>query len=891
MTTAPPPPRLGRWLLRLQALGDSRESVEADLAELYAARVSERGKTYAALRYYADVVSLRRYPRPTVLSADRRRRPFSDRARALLADVRQDVVYATRLGRRRPTFALVAMLSLAFGVGANTFVFSVINALVLRPLPVDQPARLVFVQPRDGITLSFPVYRDLRDRNDTLSGVIGYRQVPLSLDRQDMAARAWGYLVTGNYFDTLGLAPAAGRFFHQSEDQPPAPSPVAVLSYDCWMSRFAGDPGVVGATIRLNGQPYEVLGVAPRGFIGTELIYRPEVWVPMTMQPQIEARASWLDARRTQNTLVVGRLKPGVSRAQAESNLRVIAAALARENPQSDDGLDLVLSEPGLVGNALRTPVEAFTLGVLVLAGLTLLMACVNLAVVLTARGADRHRELAIRLSIGAGAGRLGRQLLTETLLLSCAGGAAGLAVATAAARALSAWRLPIELPVQFDVPVDARVFLFALGVSIAAGLLFGLAPARQAARTDPNGALKGLDPGVVTPRRWALRDLLVALQVALCVVLITGCLLALRGLQRAMTMPIGMELRGVMVVGFDVGLAGYDEAHGRDFERRALEAVRTLPGIDTAAYSDTLPLNIDQSSTSVLPEDRADIKASEAPRASRYRASPGFFRTMGIRMRQGRDIDARDSMDTPAVAVINETFAREILRTPTPVGRRFRYGWSGAWIEVVGVVEDGKYLSLDEPPRAAVFEAVAQHYTSTVTLVARTSMPPDRAVAAMRAAIGGLDPRLPLYEAGPVDATLAAVLLPSRVASVALGAFGVLALLLAVTGLHGVVTNAVASRQKEIGIRIAIGATPRQVIRLVLSRTLALLGIGAAAGALLVALTGRLLSSVVFDVSPGDPVVLTAVAASLIGVGALSCWAPVRRALGVNPTDALRTQ
>lgn len=890
MSIDPRPPRLARWLLRLQPLGDRRAEIESDLLELFHARAAERGRLQAAWRYYADVASLWRRPRAAG-HATVARATAGRRLAQVLADLRIDLLYATRLIRRQPAFAAVAIVSLACGVGANTLVFSVINALVLKPLPVDRPDELAFIQPTAGWNVSFPTYRDIRDRTETLAGVIAYRIAPMSLDRGTSAARAWGYLVSGNYFDVLGVRPAAGRFFHQSEDQPPVPSPIAVLSYESWQGRFAGDPAIVGATVHINGGAYEVIGVAPRGFVGTELFFRPEVWVPMTMQPQIEARSSYLDERMTKNTMALARVKTGTTLAAAAANLQAIAIALGHEHPKSDEGLRLGLSEPGLAGDVLRTPVKAFTLGVLTLAGLTLLMACVNLAVVLTASGADRRRELAIRLSIGAGAGRLRRQVLTETLLLGLTGGLAGLGLAFGAARALSAWRLPVELPIQLDVAADVRVFAFAFAISIGAGLLFGLAPARQASRTDPNAALKGLEVKSRARRRLAFRDVLVAVQVALCVLLLAACLLALRGLQEALTKPIGLQPRGVTIAGFDVGLAGYGEARGRDFERRALEAVQQLPGVEVAAYSDTLPLNIDQSSSHAVPDDRPNLPLPDMIGTSRYRVSPDFFRTLGIRVVQGREIGPGDTVGAPAVALVNEAFARQVFGTTNVVGRRFRYGWNDTWIEVVGLVESGKYLALNEAPHPAVFEAIVQNYSSTVILSVRSSLPPGDVVTATRGALARLDPRLPLYEAESLEAMLAFVLFPSRVASVALGTFGLLAFLLALTGLYGVVTNAVARRQREIGIRVAIGARPAQVIRLVVWRTISLLGVGAVAGGLLVLGAGRVLESIVYDVSPRDPWVLAGVGVMLVVVGTLSCWAPVRRALAVNPTDALRSQ
>jgi predicted permease len=809
----------------------------------------------------------------------------------LLSDLKADFVYATRLARREPAFACAAIGSLALGIGVNTLVFSVASGLVLRPLPVDRPDQLATVQNGGREAVSFPAYRDLRDRNATFAGIAGYRIAPMSLEHEGSTSRAWGYLATGNYFDVIGVHPAAGRFFRQDEDRPPAESPVAVISYDCWIGRFGGARSVVGSTVRLNGMPYTVLGVTPRGFVGTEVFYRPDVWVPMTMQPQIEARTSWLEARSVMDTLVVGRLRPGVSRPRAEADLTALSASIASEHPSTDEGLSFRLAEPGLLGDSLRTPIKAFSLGLLALATLVLLMACVNLAVMLTARGADRQRELAIRLSIGARRGRIVRQLLTETLLLAVVGGGVGLGTAAGAARALSAWRPPVDVPIQFDVTADVRVFAFALAVATAAGLLFGLAPALKASRTDAQAALKGLVPRS-GGRRWAMRDLLVAAQVAICFVLVAGCLLALRGLQSALTMPIGFRPEGLTMVGYDLGLAGYSAARGADFERRAVEVIRRVPGVDRAAFGDTIPLYLNQSNTSVAADDQPDLPASRRIGTARFDVSSQYFETMGTRILQGRGIDATDTARAPLVAVINETFAKRVFRTSAPLGRRFKDGGHGDdWVEVVGVAEDGKYQSLSEAPRPAVFEAIAQNYQATISLVARSSLPSDEVVAAIRRAFAGLDPTIALYETETVDDMLGVVLLPSRAAAIALGAFGVLAILLALTGLHGVVTNAVAKRQKEIGIRVAIGAQPAEILRLVLARTLLLLGAGTVAGLRLVLLRSKILGSIVYQASPRDPLVLVGVGACLATVGLLACWAPARHALRVSPVRALRSE
>lgn len=526
------------------------------------------------------------------------------------------------------------------------------------------------------------------------------------------------------------------------------------------------------------------------------------------------------------------------------------------------------------------------------LAGLVLLAACANLASVLAARGADRQRELAVRISIGASRGRIVRQLLTETLLLASVGGAAGCALAFVAARGLTAWHAPIDVPIQFDIPVDLRVLLFACATSAFAGVLFGLAPARQAAKTNPNGALKESDGPQAVGRGWPVRDVVVAVQVALCVVLVSACALSLRGLQQALTMSLGLDPQGVTIVGFDLGLAGYSKEAGAQFQRRVLDAVKQLPGVQSAAYSNSMPLSIDQSTNVIYPDDRPMLKASEVYTAHVYEVSPGFFQTLGIRREVGRDIDWHDGAGSPRVAVVNRAFAQKIMRTRDPLGRHFAWSWRVAEpTEIIGVVEDGKYESLTETAKPVVFEPILQRYNATTTVEVKSALPSEQVVAAVRQAIAALDPSLPLYQAGTVEQMLGFALFPSQAAAVALTAFGILALVLAATGIHGLVAYSVSRRKREIGIRIAIGASAGNVLRVVLGRIALLLGIGAAAGLLLAAAAGQLLSSIVYQASPRDPVVLGAVAATIVAVGALASWAPARRSLRTQPIEALRTE
>ena len=419
----------------------------------------------------------------------------SSRGVSALTALWQDIRYGFRVLRKSPALTSVAIISLALGIGANTTAFSVVNSLILRPLPFLNAKQLVFIQPGKGTTHSFPNYRDLRDRNDAFSGVAGYRVTVMGLDTGGSSQRIWSYLATGNYFEVLGAAPLLGRFFGPAEDRVRGGSLYAVLSYGCWQNRFGGDPGIVGRTIHLSGLAYSVLGVAAKDFQGTELFYWPDVWVPMSMQAQIES-FSWLDERASFNTMVFGRLKDGITWKEAEARLKPIAADLAKEHPRWNDGLQFKLARLGLVGDTIRGPLAAFTTGVLFLACLVLLAACANLASLVAARTADRHKELAVRMSLGAGRGRIARQLMTESVILACGGGLAAWALAVFLLRLLSQWRAPLDFPVQFNVEPDWRVFLFTCVVSVLSGLLFGLVPAQRAWRTDPNAALKGMPAG-----------------------------------------------------------------------------------------------------------------------------------------------------------------------------------------------------------------------------------------------------------------------------------------------------------------------------------------------------------------------------------------------------------
>jgi len=791
--------------------------------------------------------------------------------------------YALRMLMRSPGFTAVAVLTLALGIGANVAVFSVVNALILRPLPVERPSELAFLEnARYGPSQSFPNYRDLRDRNQTFAGLVGYRMAPMELETDRGAERIWGYLATGNYFDVLGVKPALGRFFHQNDDVHPGDSPYAVLSYGAWQARFGGDPAIVGKTIPINRLPYTVFGVAPPDFHGTELFYWPEVWVPMMMEPRIESQA-WLDERSTSNTFLLGRLKPNVSPAQAEVNLNTVAVELARQFPSENDGLHFKLTKPGLIGDLIGGPARTFWLGVLVLASLVLLAACTNLASMFTARAADRQRELAVRLAIGAGRGRVVRQVLTETLVLSLAGGGAGYLLASFLSSALSRWRAPMDFPVQWNVTVDWRVFLFALAGSIVAAGLFGSAPAWHASGTDPNATLRGLST-TWGRSRLAFRDVLVVIQVALCFVLVSASFLSLRGLQQAFKLNLGFEPQHVSTAAFELNLAGYSEERGRAFQRQALEAIKKLPGVESAAYSNSVPLSIDQSRTSLYPADKTDLRPSDRIGVVYYQVSPEFFAALGIKLLAGREFTWHDDSKSPPVAIINLALAKRAFHTENAVGKRF----PGSLVEVVGIAEDGKYESLTESQQPVVFWPILQRYNSTTTLEVKSSLPAAQMVSEVRSAMAKLDPEMPLYGAGGLEQMLGFAFLPTRAAAVALSAFGLLAIMLAATGIHGLVAYAVSRRTHEIGIRMAIGARPIQILRVILGKTAVLLFFGSLVGFVLALAAGRVITSIVYESQPRDPLVMFSVWCAIALLGLFASWSPARRATRVDPLIAL---
>ncbi len=810
--------------------------------------------------------------------------------------LRQDLILAFRRLRSSPGFTLAAVITLALGIGANTAIFTAVNALMFQPLPVERPQELVTLNARLALNTEFPVtsypdYLDYRDRNTVLSGLAGFRFAPANFSQGNSNnARMWVYQVTGNYFGVLGVKALRGRVLGHDDDVTRGGHPVAVITAECWQRRFAGDPNVVGRKIKINGMDYTIVGVAPPGFHGTEIVFTPEVFVPLAMQPQIEPGNGWLDCRQCRNLMVLGRLKPGVTMPQAQAELNALTAELGRQYPNSDAGITIVLSQAGLFGTYIRGTVRAFSAILMGVAGLVLLIACVNLASLLLARAADRRKDTAIRLALGAPRGRLVRQLLTESVVLSLAGGAAGFLLAQWLMELFTAWRPPIDVPVIPTLHMDTRVMLFAAVASVITGIIFGLAPALQSTRAELAPALKN-EAVAERLRRFALRDLLVTAQVAMSVVLIVASVLVVRSLQHALTLPLGFEPRHAASVSFDMTLQGYDHARIDELNRRLLDKVRSMPGIEAAGLTVGIPLSLHWENNGVLIEGKPMPKPADTPLAAVYQISPGYFRAAGTKLIRGRDFDDNDKRGATMVAIVNETFARQLLPGEDPIGKRFRYSQNGPWEQIVGVVEDGKYRSLGELPMYAEFLPIAQHTPEDETIVARSTLPEEDVAGMLRRAVNQLDPSMPVYDVGSVADQLGIVLFPARISAIILGAFGVLAIVLAATGVYGIMAYAVARRTREIGIRMALGASAPQVLRVVLSHTALLVGAGTVVGVALALAAGRLFAQILYGVSATDPFTYVLAIVAMAAVAFLACWFPARRAMNVDPVTALRTE
>ena len=804
----------------------------------------------------------------------------------------QDLRFGLRMLIKKPGFTVVAVLSLALGTGANTAIFSLVNTVMLRPLPIEKPQQLVALNnTAEGhafATFSYPNYKDFRDRNEVFSGLIAYRFQPLSLSHEGINERVWGFEVSGNYFEVLGVGAALGRVISSEDDLTPGGHPVAVMSYKCWQQRFGADQSIIGKEVIVNGRSYMIIGVAPQGFYGTEVVSAPDLWFPVAMQAQLEIGNSWLNDRRVEGVFVQGRLKPEVTTARAQTALNAIALQLEREYPDINEDKRVALSPPGLFGLAFRGPALGFAGLLMAIVGIVLLLACINLANLLLARAAERRREIAVRLALGASRFRLVRQLLTESLLLALAGGGLGLLPALWLLNLAMAFKVPINIPGAIDLRLDYRVFIFTVLLSIATGVLFGLLPALQATKTDLVPALKDEGSFGGGRRSW-LKSTLMVSQMALSLVLLVGGGLMLRALERAQTIDLGFDPQHAVEVAFDLRLQGYESGQAKEFQKRLLERVRALPGAQATGMADMVPVDLHFSRTGVFIEGQAVARTANAPTAMVNRVSPGYFQAMGTRLLQGRDFTEQDDEKAARVAIINETFARRFFPGEDPMGKRFSMGSPEATkTQVIGVVQDGKYAGLNEDPKPFVSRPLWQSSVGPTSVIVRTEDDPQRLIAAVRREVQEMDSHIPMSGATLVE-KLSLPKLPARIAASILGSFGLLALALAAIGIYGVISYAVSTRTHEIGIRMALGAQKADVLKLVMANGMALTLTGVALGLAAALVLTRLMKSLLFGVSATDPMTFTVASLLLAVVALVACYLPARRATRVDPMDALR--
>jgi predicted permease len=775
-------------------------------------------------------------------------------------------------------------------------VFAVLNALILRPLNVPNAQSLYTIErgAEKEQSTSYPDYLDLRDRNRGFDGLMAYILTQVGLDTGKNPTQAWGYEVTGNYFDALGIQPYLGRFFHDADEHGSNSAPYLVLSYAYWHAHFQDDRGVVGRQVLVNKHPFTILGVAPPEFNGTLLFFYPGFWTPMVQQEQVQGLSVLNNRGQRDIYMVLGHVKAGVTPAQAIADLNSVGAYLERNYPKDDANMTYSLARPSLAGDLLGPGVKGFMTGMTLLAGLILLAACANLGSLFAARAADRSREVALRLALGSSRKRILRGVFTEAILISIAGGALGLLGSIALLGELSRWQPFPEYPMHVPVQPDARVYLVALLLALVSGFLFGAVPVGQILRTNPYEVVKAGTLGIIagnSGRRITLKDVLLVVQIAICAVLVTSSLVAVRGLARSLHSNFGFEPRNAMLVDTTLGSAGYSGDRVPAMQRRMIDAVGTIPGVKPVGFIGQIPLGGGSATEDVFTDQTADLRTSNAAaNVVVYKISPEYFHAAGTSLLQGRDLTWQDDKSAPRVAVINKEFARRIFGSAAKAMGGYFKREDGTRVQVVGVVEDGKYFQLTEDQRVAVFFPFLQSPTGLTCLVVRSERDPQQLAGAIRSTLRNLDDSLPVNIQTWTEG-LGIALFPSHVATVALGVLGLMGAMLSITGIFGLAAYSVSKRLRELGIRMALGAQRKEVLLAALGRPLKLLAIGSAAGLLLGVLAARVLAFIVYEASPRDPLVLLGVVLAMSLLGFVATWIPAQRALAVDPLILLREE
>jgi predicted permease len=803
-----------------------------------------------------------------------------------MEDLLLDIRYALRVLWKSPAFTLVATLTLMLGIGANVLVFGVVNAVLLRPLDVSEPQNLYQIRLKPwasgkALTTSYPAFEDYRQRNTTFTGLAGYNGFTGGRLRWGNTVKnVSGYSVTGNYFEFLGVQPQLGRLIQSADERGPNSAPYMVLSDSLWRTAFNADPSVVGTSVRLGKNPFTIVGVAPARFHGTERFGWPEYWTPVVN----DFDANYLQDRKGRPLTVLGRLKPGVTPRRAAEDLSAIAAQLAKEYPTTDTGVPLRLVRPGLQGDA-RDVIRGFLYGVTGLTLLVLVAACANLASLFAARAADRNRELALRVALGASRWRLVRQLLTEAIMVSMLGGAAGLVSAILLLGALNRWQSPPYG--QVAVSVDTGVYFAALILTLVSGLLFGMIPARQVWQSSPLQAMKSGAVDSTPRRRLSLRDLLLGAQIAICTLLVTASFVAVRGMVRMLHAPLGFQPQGAMIAEMAASEEGDVPLERK--KKAMLEAVRSIPGVTATGTVSKVPFTGGLRGIPVFPPGTTEFTLSNSVlEPYGLTISPGYFEAAGTRLLSGRDVSWHDTAQAPYVAVVNATFARKMWGDAPAIGQHFIV--FEHLREVVGVVEDSKYNEIAESPPPAFYLPFSQYEQAHTTFVVRSQRAQNEMAAALERTLSGFAPDESIAVQSWRDA-MGGALFPARAAASALGVMGLLAAMLAVTGIFGMATYNVSRRMKELGIRVALGARTKHVMSVAVGRPIVLLGVGSSVGLLLGVFASRLLGQIVYQANPRDPVVIGGAVLTMALLGVAASTIPALRALAVDPSKLMREE
>jgi predicted permease len=824
----------------------------------------------------------------------------TNRRTNMIGDLWQDLRFGARMLLKRPGAAAIVVLSMALGIGANATIFSFVNELLLRPPAVEGAEELLEVwnhHRQRGSSffsysgLSYPQYEYYRDHNQVFSDMLALDGdgAYISWSRKGEGENILGQYVSGNFFSCLGVKAALGRTFAPEEDRTPGTHPAVVLSHAFWQERLGADPNVIGSTMTLNGFSFIVIGVAPKGFTGLLIGFMPDVWIPLMMGQQTRRDPELLTRRDSHWILGVGRLKPGLTLTQATADLNVLSRQFAQSYPKNNEMYEPAIFPATLLPGPVRGYVRVFSGLLMLIVALVLMIACANAASYLLAQATARRREIAVRSALGASRSRLVRQTLAESLLLAFLGGGLGWLLTKWTAPLLLSLTPP-TLPVRLAVSPDYRVFGFTLLVTLLAGLLFGLAPAWR--RIDLATSLKDETSGGGV-RKSRLRSLLVIGQVAICSLLLVGSGLCLRSLLHAQSIDIGFETDNRLIATLDLSSLGYSEDKGREFFDNLIERTRNIPGVESATLTSHLPLGAVSWTHTVNIEGHQPPSGDRGFGVNAMSVGPDYFKTMGTAVLRGREFTARDTKGAPGVVIINEEMARRFWPDRDPVGVSVTMG-SGKEerrFEIVGVVKSGKYRSLGEQPRHFLYHPILQGYYARSTLVAKTSGASVSLLAAVRREMGGLDPNVAPTEIGTLQEHLAIALFPARISGILLSVFGLLALVLALVGLSGLIAYSVSQRAREIGIRMALGAGTRDVLKLVIGEGMLLTLIGMAIGLAAALWLTRFLSDLLYGVSAVDPVTFGVITLLLICVALLACWIPARRATKVDPIVALKCE